>query len=154
MINIDETDSKILRALIKDARSKLVDIANECGISSTAVKNRIKRLKKSGLIVRAALNINMTCFDYPYPILIGVNVEDDQEHNITKLIRKNIKVAGIDHTIGKYNLCLFVFAKTVNELDKLKYLIRKQKGVKNIEINIWNKIHMNYTNINLQNKGV
>lgn len=154
MINIDETDSKILRALIKDARSKLTDIANECGLSSTAVKNRIEQLKKSGLIVRAALNINMACFDYPYPILIGVNVEHDQEHNITKLIRKNIKVAGIDHTIGKYNLCLFVFAKTVNELDKLKYLIRKQKGVKNIEINIWNKIHMNYTNINLQNNGV
>lgn len=154
MINIDETDTKILRALINDARSKLLDIANECGLSSPAVKHRIDRLKTSGLIVKAALNINMAYFDYPYPALIGVNLEPNQEHNIAKLIRKRTKVAGIDQTIGKYDLCLFVFAKTVNELDELKYLIRKQKGVRGIEINIWNKIRINYTNINLQNNGV
>jgi DNA-binding Lrp family transcriptional regulator len=153
MINIDEIDTKILRALIKNARSKLIDIANECGLSSTAVKNRIERLKESGLIVKAALHINMASFGYPYPALIGVNLEPNQEQNISKLIRKYTKVAGIDHTVGKYDLCLFVFAKNVDELDKLKYLIRKEKGVKGIEINIWNKIHMNYNNINLQNSG-
>ena len=154
MIKIDELDAKILRALIKDARSKLTDIAEDCKLSSTAVKNRIERLKESGLIIKAALHINMASFGYPYPALIGVNLEPSKEHNITKLIRKHTKVAGIDQTIGKYDLCLFVFARNVDELDKLKYLIRKEKGVKGIEINIWNKIHMNYNNINLQNSGV
>ena len=149
MINIDETDTKILRALIKDARSKLIDLANECGLSSTAVKNRIVRLKKSGLIIKAILLVDMAFFGYPYPVLIGVNLDRKQEENIIELIRKHTKVVGIDQTIGKYDLCLFVFAESINELDKLKYLIRKQKGVRNIEINIWNKIHFNYGNINI-----
>lgn len=149
MIKIDETDTKILRALIKDARSKLTDIAEDCELSSTAVKNRIVRLKKSGLIVKASLLVDMAFLGYPYPVLIGVNLDHNQEDNIIELIRKHTKVVGIDKTIGKYDLCLFVFAESINELDKLKYLIRKQKGVKNIEINIWNKIHLNYGNINV-----
>ena len=60
---IDETDVKILQALIRDARSKLKDIAIKCRLSSTAVKNRIDRMKKSGLIVRSVLKFNMTFFD-------------------------------------------------------------------------------------------
>jgi len=149
MIKIDELDAKILRALIKDARSKLTDIAEDCKLSSTAVKNRIVRLKKSGLIIKAILLVDMAFFGYPYPVLIGVNLDRKQEENIIELIRKHTKVVGIDQTIGKYDLCLFVFAESINELDKLKYLIRKQKGVRNIEINIWNKIHFNYGNINI-----
>ena len=60
---IDETDVKILQALIRDDRSKLKEIAIECRLSSTAVKNRIDIMKKSGLIVRSVLKFNMTFFD-------------------------------------------------------------------------------------------
>jgi DNA-binding Lrp family transcriptional regulator len=52
---IDETDVKILQALIRNDRSKLKEIAIECRLSSTAVKNRIDRMKKNGLIVRSVL---------------------------------------------------------------------------------------------------
>ncbi len=149
MVKIDEIDAKILQALIVDARSKLTDIANDCGLSSTAIKNRIVRLEESGLIIKAASNINMAFFGYDYPALIGVNLEPNQEHNITKLIKKHTQVAGIDQTIGKYDLCLFVFAKNINDMDRLKHLIRKQKGVKNIEVNIWSNFQLNYNNINL-----
>ena len=66
MIRMDETDSKILWALINDARSKLTSIAKDCKLSSTAIKNRIDRLKNGGVIVNAALSINMASFGYPY----------------------------------------------------------------------------------------
>jgi DNA-binding Lrp family transcriptional regulator len=150
MKKIDENDAIILRALIKDARTKLKDIAKECKISSTAVKNRIDNLEKNKIIVKSAMNIFMDDFGYPYMVLIGVNIEKTQEQNIIKIIQEHTKVAGIDQTIGNYDLCLFVFAKSVKEMDELKYTIRKQKGVKKIEINIWNKPHFNYDNIEIR----
>ena len=67
---IDETDVKILKALIRDSRSKLKDIANECRLSSTAVKNRIDKMKKKGLIYKFVMNINMEFFGYKIPLLI------------------------------------------------------------------------------------
>ena len=151
---IDETDVKILQALIRDARSKLNDMANECGLSSTAVKNRIDKMKKSGLIVRSVLKFNMASFDYGIGLTIGINLEPNQEDNITQFIKSKVKVAGIDKTIGKYDLCLVVFAKSITELNDLKYQIRKHKGVKDIELFIWSKNHFNFDNIDfLKNNG-
>lgn len=151
---IDETDIKILQALLMDARSKLKDIAIECGLSSTAVKNRIDKMKKSGLIVRSVLKFNMAFFDYGIGLTIGVNLEPNQEDNITQFIKSKVKVAGVDKTIGKYDLCLVVFAKSINELNDLKYQLRKHKGVKDIELFIWSRNHFNFDNIDfLKNNG-
>ena len=151
---IDETDVKILKALIRDSRSKLKDIANECRLSSTAVKNRIDRMKKSGLIVRNVLKFNMAFFDYGIGLTIGVNLEPNQEDNITQFIKSKVQVAGIDKTIGKYDLCLVVFAKSINELNDLRYQLKKHKGVKDLELFIWNKNHFNFDNIDfLKNNG-
>jgi DNA-binding Lrp family transcriptional regulator len=153
IFKIDEIDVKILQALIRDSRSKLKDIADECGLSSTAIKNRIDRMKKSGLIVKSIIKVNMAFFEYHIGLLIGVNLEPDQEANITKFIKRQVKVAGINKTIGKYDLCLVVFAKSIKELDELKYLIRKQKGVKNVEVSIWSKTHFNFDTIDfLENR--
>lgn len=138
--------------LLQDARTRLTDIANDCELSTTAVLNRIKRMKKSGLIIKSALYVNMVYLGFPYLLLIGVNVEPFREPDIVKLIKKHALVAGIDRTLGKYDLCLFVFAKNLDDLDRLKHLIRKQKGVMGIEINIWNKFHFNYGNIKLTYK--
>ena len=149
---IDETDVKILKALIRDARSKLKDIANECRLSSTAVKNRIDKMKKKGLIYKFVMNINMEFFGYKIPLLIGINLDPYFEHEIVKIIKSHVKVAGINKSIGKYDLCIVVFAKNINELDELKYLVKKQKGVKNIELNIWSKNHFNFDNIDFIKK--
>ena len=81
-------------------------------------------------------------------------MEPNQEDNITKFIKSKVKVAGIDKTIGKYDLCLVVFAKSINELNELKYQIRKHKGVKDIEFFIWSKNHFNLDKIDfLKNNG-
>lgn len=146
---IDEIDAKILRLLIKDARSKKTEIADDCGLSSTAVNNRIELMEANGLIVKSALNINLVFFGYPYLLLIGVNLRPERENQIIEVIRQHTKVAGIDRTVGKYDLCLFVFAENLNDLDRLKNLIKNQKGVTKIDINIWNQFQLNYDNIKM-----
>ena len=146
---IDEIDAKILRLLINDARSKKTEIANDCGLSSTAIKNRIELMKANGLIVKPVLNINLAFFGYPYLLLIGVNLLPERENQIIEVIKQHTKVAGIDRTIGKYDLCLFVFAKNLNDLDRLKNLIKNQIGVTKIDINIWNQFQLNFGNIKI-----
>ena len=112
-------------------------------------------MKKNGLIVRAILNFNMASFEYEIPLLIGINLDPNREQDVINFIKSQVKVAGIDKTIGKYDLCLVVFLESINKLDELKYKIRKQKGVRNIELNIWSKKHINFDNIDFStNDGV
>ena len=153
MITIDAIDKKIIKLLLKDARSKLSDIAKDCRISSTTVKNRIERLKNNGIIVKETLLINWAFFGYRYPITIGVNLKPDQEKKICELVSKNAVMMGVDHFIGSYDLCFFAFAKTIQDLKNLKHLIQKQNGVNNVDINIWNKVHHKFVDFNIEDLG-
>jgi DNA-binding Lrp family transcriptional regulator len=150
VLKIDEIDAKILRLLIKDARTKKTEIADACGLSSTAINNRIESMKANGLIVKSALNINLAFFGYPYLLLIGVNLLPEKENQIIDVIKQHTKVAGIDRTVGKYDLCLFVFAENLNDLDRLKNLIKNQHGVTEIDVNIWSQFQLNYDNLDIR----
>ncbi len=147
MTQIDEIDGKILRALLKDGRTRLKDMAKETGLSSGAIKKRIENLHRGGIIFKPILISNMNYFGYGIMALIGISLESSTEDEIIEIITDQITVAGIDKTIGEYDMTVFVFAKTVNELDELKNILVKQKSVQGVEINIWNKMLLNYGNI-------
>lgn len=149
MPEIDEVDAKILLTLIRDARSKITEIAEDNHLSPPAILNRIKLMKENGLIIKSILNVNLAFFGYSYMLLIGVCLQPEIEKQIIELIMKHTIVAGIDRTIGKYDLCLFVFGKNLEDLDRLKNLIKKQKGVKKIDMNIWSRFQLQYNNIKL-----
>jgi DNA-binding Lrp family transcriptional regulator len=145
----DEIDGKIVRYLIGDSRSKKTDMAKECGLSSVAVINRIDLMKKSGLIVKPVLSVNMASFGYPHPVVIGVNLDSCIEQSVTELIEENTIVAGIDETFGEYDLCIFAFAKSLKDLDRLKNLLMSQDGVNKINVHVGHEFHLNYNNIRL-----
>ena len=150
MTKVDKINATILRELLKDSRVKLKEIAEKCGVTPVAVKKRVKLLKKKGIIVEYVLIKNMTQFSYPIAALICINLLSNQKINeITDAIQENCKVYGIDKTFGEYDLCVYVFAKSVNDLDEVKTSLLNQKTIDNFEINIWNKVMVNYRNIEL-----
>jgi len=149
MADLDQIDSKIISTLIKDARTTLTDLARICKISSPAIKKRVEQLKKNKVIVGSTLTFNLMAFDYSLYALIGLNLEQSNVQKVISLVNENSVVAGIDRTIGHYDLCLFVFSKSVEELDKLKKLLTDEENVRKVEINIWNKFEINYDNINI-----
>jgi DNA-binding Lrp family transcriptional regulator len=153
-VEIDEIDAKILSALIKDARTRLKDIAEECGVSSNAIFKRVKRLKEAGVIKRATLFTNLTCLGYTHPATIGVSLNPDQEQRVTKLIqnRRDLNLAALSQSVGKYDLFIFLIAKSVDELDDLKNAIMKEHGVAHVSVNFWSRPRFNFENVNLNPK--
>jgi hypothetical protein len=71
---------------------------------------------------------------------------------VINIVKEHSVVAGIDQTNGHYDLCLFLFSKSVEELDNLKKLLIDEKNVRGVEINVWNKFEINYDNINIENR--
>ncbi len=102
-IRIDETDKKILSILIHDARTRLKDIAKECGISSVSVLNRIKRLKKLGVITGATLFPNLNALGFQIVATIGIET-DTNEDEIIKFIAEHTELIEPSTCIGKYDL--------------------------------------------------
>ena len=147
MMQLDEIDAIIVRSLMNYARVSLSKIAKECNLSVTAVKKRVKKLEEEGMLGEAILTPNMASFGYPYSVFVGINLKAEIEDDVISLIKIHNKIAGIEKTIGRYDICLFIFSKSVEELNDLKNHLIQMKGVYNVDINIWGKTILNYDNV-------
>jgi DNA-binding Lrp family transcriptional regulator len=157
VVKIDEIDDKILHLLIKDARTRLKDIAKECNTSSVSVLNRIKRLKRLGVITGATLFPHAALIDLQTTANIGINLNSNEanEDEIIKLLDEQINLVEPSASVGKYDLCALVFTENVSELDKAVYAVRKCVGVRKIDVNIYSgEPHFVFENINLRPKGI
>jgi Lrp/AsnC family transcriptional regulator for asnA, asnC and gidA len=144
LADIDEIDKKIIALLIEDARKKLTDIAQICGISSTAVKNRIKKLKQKSIIVKHTWNIDWSFFGYHIPATICVNVKPANEEEVHNLLAKKVIIMSFEHFVGANDLFIFAFAKNNEELKALEQNLRTQEGVNEVKLNIWNRNKMKF----------
>ena len=61
---IDGIDKTILRALMKDARTPVLEIARSIGISGAAIHQRLRKLENSGLIAGSKFIINPKVLGY------------------------------------------------------------------------------------------
>jgi DNA-binding Lrp family transcriptional regulator len=149
IVEIDEIDVKILRELIKDARTKLKDIAKQCGLSSVAVCKRVKRLKVTGVITGAVLFSDMSRSGFLYPASIGVELNHSGEAQAIHSIKDQVNVVFVSQGIGKDNLIFFVVAQDLQEIDHLKQTIRKQRGIRRITVSHWSTPYFNFESIDL-----
>jgi DNA-binding Lrp family transcriptional regulator len=57
-MSLDNIDTRIITALIRDARASYAVIGNEVGLSAPAVKRRVDRLRASGAITGFSARVN------------------------------------------------------------------------------------------------
>ena len=152
-VKIDEIDAIILSELIGDARRKITDLAKQCGVSSTAILKRIKRLKAEGVITGTVLFSEMSQIGYLFPVSIGISLNQSQELKILKLIEESVNVIMLSRSIGRDNLFLFAVANNLHEIENLKQIIKGNPHVRKLTISIWGTPTFNFENINLQPTG-
>jgi DNA-binding Lrp family transcriptional regulator len=92
-VEIDEVDTKILRMLVKDARTNLTAIAKNCSLSVNAIH---KRVKVTNLIRKFAYLIHLDRSIGKYDICAFVIVKDIKQIELLKeSIRKHVGVKRI-----------------------------------------------------------
>jgi DNA-binding Lrp family transcriptional regulator len=149
-VKIDEVDVKILRELVADARTKWKDIAKECGLSSTAIINRVERLKAAGVIVGSVLFLNMNQMGFMYAASIGVNVKIHEKEDFLRIIRNRSNVLVVGESVGSNTLRVFVVAKSLKDLENLKQYIRSKLGSRKVAVNFWGTPQFLFDNVELE----
>jgi DNA-binding Lrp family transcriptional regulator len=150
-IELDEKDVQILNILVRDARTRLKDIAKECGITSVSVLNRIKRLRKLKVITGATLFPDLGKLGLPIVATVGVILDGNQEDEIIKIFSEQTKLVEPSTSIGHYDFCALVFAENISELNKVSQAVKKNFGARDIALNLWSgQPRMVFENIDLQ----
>ena len=152
-VQIDEIDEKILKILIEDARTSLKDIAKKCDITAVSVFNRIKRLKKIGVITGATLFPAIGILGFQIVATIGLETDSNVEE-ILKYFKEHTYLIEPSKSIGAYDLTMLVYAENMSTLNERVEMIRRRFGVRKVIVNVWSGMpYLNYSNIDLTPLG-
>ena len=108
--NLDATDRKILRFLIKNARTPFLEIARECGISGAAIHQRIKKLEELGVIQGSRLVVAPKSLGFDVCAFIMIRTSDiTRQQDTVELLSKVPEVVECHYITGSYNLLIKVY---------------------------------------------
>jgi len=120
-IKLDLKDRKILYWLSENARLPYTKIAKKVGLSKDAIKYRIKRLEKNGIIQGYLSIVDIAKLGYnTYHVFLQLNQMNERIKNrLIKIFKLHPFVKVIIEFSGKYDFEIGVAAKNIEELDAI-----------------------------------
>lgn len=134
-MKIDGIDKKIIRSLVKDARTPILSIAREVGISGAAIHQRLRKLEKSKLIAGYHMKINQSSIGYTTTSFVGIHLEPTAVlSSIIKRLKEIPEVVESHYTTGDYSIFVKLLNKNNQDLMRvLETKIQQINGVSKIE---------------------
>ena len=140
MIDIDDLDRKLLRALAEDATQNAGALGRRFGMSQPATWRRIKRLQEAGVISGRKLDLDKEKLGFGVTVFLGVKLAtkgrvslEDFERAITAVP----EVQSAEHVLGMYDYRLRVTARDIADFERvLRRRIMTLPGVGDVEANV------------------
>lgn len=135
VLKIDGIDKVILNQLMIDARTPILSIAREIGISGAAVHQRLRKLEASGLIKGSKFIINPKVLGFKTLAFVGIFLENSSKYKdaIKRLTEIN-EVIESHYTTGNYAIFVKILCKDNEHLMQvLNHEIQQIKGVARTE---------------------
>ncbi len=123
-IFIDGIDKKILRALMADARTPILEIARNVGISGAAIHQRLRKLEKSGLLAGSKFVVNPKVLGYTTMAFVGVFLDKAVSNpEAVKQLKRIPEVIECHYTTGNWSIFIKILAK---DNEHLMYVLNTQ----------------------------
>lgn len=133
--NIDETDYKILRILLEDAKLSYQEIGEKVNLSQGAVHARVKKMENSGIIVGSSIKIDVKRLGWDISAFLGIFLEKPElyEHAKNELMQIP-EIVSINYTTGNYSMFVKLVCRDTTHLrDVLAERIQKLPGIQRTE---------------------
>ena len=130
-MKIDGIDKIIIRRLVTDARTPILSIAREVGISGAAIHQRLRKLEKAKLIDGYKMPIHPKSLGYTTTAFVGVFLDSSSQYSSAIKRLKDIpEVVESHYTTGNYAIFIKILCKNNEDLmELLNKDIQNIKGV-------------------------
>ena len=106
---MDKKDLKILKLLSQDVRKKYSKIAKEIGVTENAIKYRIKRLEKQGIIKNYCLNLNAKELGKNTRVIFMINIKPQDFPEALRKLETYKEISAIFRCAGEYSIICMGF---------------------------------------------
>jgi len=140
MIELDDTDRAILRALVADATQSAGAVGRALGLSQPAAWRRIRRLEEAGVIKGRRIGVNAEALGFGVTVFLGVKLATKGRVSLEDFERAATaipEVQTVQHVLGLYDYRLRVTARDLSDFERvLRRRIMTLPGVGNVEANV------------------
>ena len=134
---IDEIDAKILKALLKEARTSFTDLSKICKISIGAVRMRFARLKREGIITGEIALVNPHSFGCKHISDLGIISKIDNEPEVKDFLKTKSYLSHIFGPFGKYSFLAKAVLKDTQQLASILEDLESCQHIKSVDSLIW-----------------
>lgn len=103
-IELDETDKRIVNALIGNARQSLRDIAKKVKVSVATVMHRVHRLEKAGVLGHYTVNLDYERLGFDVQVIIQIIVSKGKLHDVEKKVASHPNVSAVYDVTGEHDV--------------------------------------------------
>ncbi|MEM6941976.1 MAG: Lrp/AsnC family transcriptional regulator [Pseudomonadota bacterium] len=140
MIDLDDIDRGLIRALAQDARQSAAALGAQFGLSQPACWRRIKRLQEAGILKGRRLRLDAQKLGFGVTVFLGVKLAtkgrvslEDFERAVTAIP----EVQTVEHVLGLYDYRLRVVARDLPDFERvLRRRIMTLPGAGEVEANV------------------
>ena len=140
MMDLDEIDRAILRALAQDAGQSTGALGRNLGLSQPATWRRIRKLEAAGILRGRRLRLNAEKLGFGVTVFLGVKLAtkgrvslDDFERAVSAIP----EVQQVEHVLGLYDYRLRVVARDLPDFERvLRRRIMTLPGAGEVEANV------------------
>ena len=115
--DIDAIDAAILRALAKEARVTMADLARRVGLSAPSVTERVRRLEEAGIVRGYGARIDPTALGRPLAAYIRVRPMPGQLRKTIEVLQGLEAVVECDRVTGEDCFVAKAQLRSVEELE-------------------------------------
>jgi Lrp/AsnC family transcriptional regulator for asnA, asnC and gidA len=135
-MDFDETDTKILKNLLVDARLSARQLAYKLGLSTVTVLTRIKKLEQKKIITGYTARLDHQILGYDLVAIIEIKTAKGKMLEIENKIAENENVCAVYDITGPADVLLIGKFKNRDELSRFVKSLSAIPNVENTETHI------------------
>jgi DNA-binding Lrp family transcriptional regulator len=140
VIDLDDTDRAILRALSQDGTLSAGEIGRRFGLSQPAAWRRVRRLEEAGILTGRSVDVDRAALGFGVTVFLGIKLAtrgrvsvEDFERAVTAIPEVQV----VQHVLGLFDYRLRVVARDITDFERvLRRRILTLPGVGNVEANV------------------
>ena len=140
MIDLDDLDRAMLRALALDGALSAGELGRRLGLSQPAAWRRQKRLLEAGVIKGLRLEVDRTALGFGVTVFLGVKLATKGRvslEDFERAVAAIPEVQVVQHVLGLFDYRLRVVARDIADFERvLRRRIMTLPGVGNVEANV------------------
>jgi Lrp/AsnC family transcriptional regulator, leucine-responsive regulatory protein len=116
---LDDIDQHILAVLLEDSRIPLKQLAQQVGLSSPSVSERLRRLGERGVIRGFTIDIDPAAIGYPLQAIVRIRPLPGKLHIVQKLLEEIPEFGECDKVTGDDCFIARLYVRSIDQLDTI-----------------------------------